>query len=171
MGSEIDKVFSLIVSILVLVDLILWPHCIGELILLLACFNPCFGGSYIVTVSIVLYIPYYSLFQSLFWWILYCDNVQFILVHFSFLSFNPCFGGSYIVTWFLCFILLSGIAFQSLFWWILYCDLLNVFYCFIVIIVSILVLVDLILWPFCFAITSLLYLVSILVLVDLILWQ
>ena len=38
------------------------------------CFNPCFGGSYIVTV------PF--------------PNFRFL----SGLCFNPCFGGSYIVT-------------------------------------------------------------------------
>ncbi len=107
-------------------------------------------------------------FQSLFWWILYCDLNIFILSHIS-KSFNPCFGGSYIVTCLQylieeskkgfnpCFggsyivtlpnqsLYLVPISFQSLFWWILYCDrkfrmdLEKMFR------VSILVLVDLIL--------------------------
>ncbi len=36
-------------------------------------FNPCFGGSYIVTNFNGLLERLNNLFQSLFWWILYCD--------------------------------------------------------------------------------------------------
>ena len=133
-------------------------------------FNPCFGGSYIVTcdrkrnkdrqvVSILVLVdlilwrrthPCGSCsnikFQSLFWWILYCDITIFM--------FSPAFVNK----------------FQSLFWWILYCD--NgwcPFLCFYSL-VSILVLVDLILWQrrLCNRICRVV--VSILVLVDLILW-
>ena len=85
-------------------------------------FNPCFGGSYIVTSilgsddlhtfmfqSLFWWILYCDevddidgknaeMFQSLFWWILYCDNLQPSLIWARRLCFNPCFGGSYIVT-------------------------------------------------------------------------
>jgi CRISPR-associated protein Cas1 len=39
-------------------------------------------------------------FQSLFWWILYCDQLQAINSNTKrhTMCFNPCFGGSYIVT-------------------------------------------------------------------------
>ncbi len=36
-------------------------------------FNPCFGGSYIVTISDKTKEFVEEKFQSLFWWILYCD--------------------------------------------------------------------------------------------------
>ena len=36
-------------------------------------FNPCFGGSYIVTMLSKSPVLIMSMFQSLFWWILYCD--------------------------------------------------------------------------------------------------
>ena len=62
-------------------------------------FNPCFGGSYIVTD-----------------W----DNVGKIVTD---SRFNPCFGGSYIVTCLENRIAELRVKFQSLFWWILYCDL------------------------------------------------
>ena len=65
------------------------------------CFNPCFGGSYIVTSKFDGSNYGKPLFQSLFWWILYCDLFMLFLFFFIFL-------------------------FQSLFWWILYCDFFNV---------------------------------------------
>ena len=37
-------------------------------------FNPCFGGSYIMTRDQMGYIPVELEFQSLFWWILYYDT-------------------------------------------------------------------------------------------------
>ena len=37
-------------------------------------------------------------FQSLFWWILYCDNARELQAGELEECFNPCFGGSYIVT-------------------------------------------------------------------------
>ncbi len=61
-------------------------------------FNPCFGGSYIVTVRHERKARGRIKFQSLFWWILYCDCCHFYLFLRLHLSFNPCFGGSYIVT-------------------------------------------------------------------------
>ena len=36
-------------------------------------FNPCFGGSYIVTSPLISSLLIFDKFQSLFWWILYCD--------------------------------------------------------------------------------------------------
>ncbi len=60
-------------------------------------FNPCFGGSYIVTMHIVDRSQCQVQFQSLFWWILYCDDYQDLKAD-------------------------KKIMFQSLFWWILYCD-------------------------------------------------
>ena len=86
------------------------------------CFNPCFGGSYIVTetykpltsdgsafqslfwwilycdLQSELYKSFVTMFQSLFWWILYCDNHKLITIAKNLNGFNPCFGGSYIVT-------------------------------------------------------------------------
>ena len=157
-------------------------------------FNPCFGGSYIVT-TILGAVGFYNFpFQSLFWWILYCDRdgqkddtekgpvsilvlVDLILwlgltliAVSAILGFNPCFGGSYIVTYTShhasgsvsrfnpCFggsyIVTIGITtvisftakFQSLFWWILYCDTSPYLLTPPPDKVSILVLVDLILW-------------------------
>ena len=83
-------------------------------------FNPCFGGSYIVTRFPQCYIL-------------------------SPCSFNPCFGGSYIVTVGALEVKIIGVVFQSLFWWILYCDLPPLDRLYFLLIVSILVLVDLIL--------------------------
>ena len=37
-------------------------------------FNPCFGGSYIVTTPSSFPSRQLPKFQSLFWWILYCDR-------------------------------------------------------------------------------------------------
>ena len=88
-------------------------------------FNPCFGGSYIVTKSTWLTVNDTLQFQSLFWWILYCDfNVASLWYRYPF-SFNPCFGGSYIVTRPYVILYRAVDRFQSLFWWILYCDELN----------------------------------------------
>ena len=115
---------NILVSILVLVDLILWLHLHTTRKNILGCFNPCFGGSYIVTTPSFRSDYYYQLFQSLFWWILYCDlagSEEFAFVDYVsilvlvdlilwpdievilcllLISFNPCFGGSYIMTWF-----------------------------------------------------------------------
>ena len=83
-------------------------------------FNPCFGGSYIMTYKII------------------CNKyIEF--------CFNPCFGGSYIMTTDITNFGSETYRFQSLFWWILYYDLLSTVYQNIVYPVSILVLVDLIL--------------------------
>ena len=38
-------------------------------------FNPCFGGSHIVTIVDMGMRLAAAGFQSLFWWISYCDNV------------------------------------------------------------------------------------------------
>ena len=60
-------------------------------------FNPCFGGSYIMTATPLIASVTAFMFQSLFWWILYYDHDESYprkLVH----------------------------EFQSLFWWILYYD-------------------------------------------------
>ena len=95
---------------------------------LLFSFNPCFGGSYIVTLEwpCKTYLGYYG-FQSLFWWILYCDKYARQNTYRRF------------------------VVFQSLFWWILYCDPANQWNSEIIQAnVSILVLVDLILWPMWF---------------------
>ena len=164
-GSELVRE----VSILVLVDLILWLIFSAPAFFISSGFNPCFGGSYIVTIKLQTkvkqdrgfnpcfggsYIVTGKLhrwlsggyrFQSLFWWILYCDTKE-MKTSCLYGRFNPCFGGSYIVTkpsrtttrqyW----------MFQSLFWWILYCDNINRGFSTSFFIVSILVLVDLILW-------------------------
>ena len=85
-------------------------------------------------------------FQSLFWWISYCDPCWISLhldlqrcfnpcfggshivtsngIHdgYTISGFNPCFGGSHIVTSSFFRGLFSYIMFQSLFWWISYCD-------------------------------------------------
>ena len=37
-------------------------------------FNPCFGGSYIMTPPCGFLCLFYKQFQSLFWWILYYDQ-------------------------------------------------------------------------------------------------
>ena len=163
------------VSILVLVDLILWPlHCL-TLFYSWFCFNPCFGGSHIVTATSMGIIA-------------------------NQLSFNPCFGGSHIVTlsfeyepprgkivsilvlvdlilWLYwnegrriinpdvsilvlvdlilwrrsCIYCCTHIRFQSLFWWISYCDDGTPSATAMCHLVSILVLVDLILWPMYFS--------------------
>ena len=133
-------------------------------------------------------------FQSLFWWILYCDSYNADYSFLAFQSFNPCFGGSYIVTlpqlnasdtkpgFNPCFggsyIVthpgenkeLWNFGFQSLFWWILYCDQVKSWWFNESYSVSILVLVDLILWPSRLVTDDGRLPVSILVLVDLILW-
>ena len=61
-------------------------------------------------------------FQSLFWWILYCDFWPSTSQASLNGCFNPCFGGSYIVTSFRRWSKRDRKQFQSLFWWILYCD-------------------------------------------------
>ncbi len=108
-------------------------------------FNPCFGGSYIVTVTTVTRLVTINKFQSLFWWILYCDHFTTSLTILFYFRFNPCFGGSYIVTITVEFARASTHKFQSLFWWILYCDGGNLPKKYKGSCVSILVLVDLIL--------------------------
>ena len=92
-GSELVRE----VSILVLVDLILWLIFSAPAFFISSGFNPCFGGSYIVTIKLQTKVKQ--------------DR-----------GFNPCFGGSYIVTGKLHRWLSGGYRFQSLFWWILYCD-------------------------------------------------
>ena len=87
------------------------------------------------------------------------------------LGFNPCFGGSYIVTAWIKAIGKKHVLFQSLFWWILYCDVNGSRLLRNANVVSILVLVDLILWPWSLYWERQWRPVSILVLVDLILWR
>ena len=86
------------VSILVLVDLILWHLTLSGIMFVPLCFNPCFGGSYIMTcnswqritgnrcVSILVLV-------DLILWLFI-----FYLIFFYDYRFNPCFGGSYIMT-------------------------------------------------------------------------
>ena len=85
------------VSILVLVDLILWPRSWSSNNLSSPGFNPCFGGSHIVTNTAFTLIPLVSLFQSLFWWISYCDYLIY-QNRFIMKFFNRGVGGSDIVT-------------------------------------------------------------------------
>ena len=145
--SGASSVFTALVSILVLVDLILWLISKCIMVYLSLSFNPCFGGSYIMTTVGHRYQVPFRMFQSLFWWILYYDHDESYprkLVH----------------------------EFQSLFWWILYYDSLYGRIISKDAGVSILVLVDLILWRKCWNYNIYKdYIVSILVLVDLILWQ
>ena len=118
------KLYQLVqfsVSILVLVDLILWQISAWLKKIWEASFNPCFGGSYIVT-----------------------DYTEKVFGEYS--GFNPCFGGSYIVTTPSSFPSRQLPKFQSLFWWILYCDRCTRETVPAETVVSILVLVDLILW-------------------------
>ena len=61
-------------------------------------FNPCFGGSYIMT----------RILMQL-------ERLE--------VCFNPCFGGSYIMTESKEMRYTEGFRFQSLFWWILYYDI------------------------------------------------
>ena len=85
-----------IVSILVVVDLILWQDYYTEECMDCIGFNPCFGGSYIndtATAGITNMVIFVSI---LFWWILYYDAKN---------------KGTIISK-----------GFQSLFWWILYYD-------------------------------------------------
>ncbi len=70
----------------------------GIVKIVLSGFNPCFGGSYIVTAPLAKKGVCYEQFQSLFWWILYCDTKRKSRVWWKGYGFNPCFGGSYIVT-------------------------------------------------------------------------
>ena len=110
------------------------------------------------------------LFQSLFWWILYYDNMGTYRLK-KHAGFNPCFGGSYIMTslielgvdvndlvsilvlvdlilwlFYRHFLYRHNKKFQSLFWWILYYDRWKTRKTAEWSQVSILVLVDLILW-------------------------
>ena len=136
-----------LVSILVLVDLILWRQSFSYNLTTVWSFNPCFGGSHIVTMYNILNIDLGGVFQSLFWWISYCDKNNLLSLSLKAGGFNPCFGGSHIVTFCVsnpiefdgCFNPCFGGShivtetvfydneglkmFQSLFWWISYCDL------------------------------------------------
>ena len=85
-------------------------------------FNPCFGGSHIVTFPLRTLTRSYLQFQSLFWWISYCDLACGLPSLFPQLCFNPCFGGSHIVTGIAYLFRNQRYSFQSLFWWISYCD-------------------------------------------------
>ena len=128
-------------------DLILWPYTCYCFVSFTPGFNPCFGGSYIVTTLLKLCKFHYLKFQSLFWWILYCDYTPNQLV-LCFLVVSILVLVDLILWHLLVCFLCVAFVFQSLFWWILYCD------CFLLpdilapFSVSILVLVDLILWPF-----------------------
>ncbi len=51
-----------------------------------------------MTVFSLLFCGFLHKFQSLFWWILYCDIVIDPVAGSGTTRFNPCFGGSYIVT-------------------------------------------------------------------------
>ena len=185
---------SRLVSILVLVDLILWRHPLIVWSFNLLSFNPCFGGSYIMTAfagknewstykfqSLFWWILYYDTiyhimyynrdkFQSLFWWILYYDSA------FSSASINPSVFQS--LFWWILYYdeetaeqTFERFLFQSLFWWILYYDVTLPYCLEILSKVSILVLVDLILWLWLPIPQKWYSAVSILVLVDLILWH
>ena len=169
--SPIYLIVSSCVSILVLVDLILW-HLHNSQHLL------------------------QRQFQSLFWWILYCDKIN--LVNCEWYAPVSILVLVDLILWlgWLCRCLVVLDWFQSLFWWILYCDLGAKHLLQWLHFVSILVLVDLILWQIyqavalakeirfnpCFGGSYIVTLwslskikregkVSILVLVDLILWQ
>ena len=86
------------VSILVLVDLILW-HCWWWRT------RNFWWVSILVLVDLILWLNnpkeealLKDEFQSLFWWILYCDKIDEVATEAAKIRFNPCFGGSYIVT-------------------------------------------------------------------------
>ncbi len=160
----------MLVSILVLVDLILWHKfaaglkysidsfnpCFGGSYIMthtkwqgiwwINSFNPCFGGSYIMTVSMPDIMLKLFKFQSLFWWILYYDTATARITNMVIFCFNPCFGGSYIMTRKNKGNNYRKQGFQSLFWWILYYDRQITQMIVWRLSVSILVLVDLILW-------------------------
>ncbi len=153
-------------------DLILWPVSLVMLSTLSLCFNPCFGGSYIMTlINLTNNYPCHK-FQSLFWWILYYDrawemqevvrDVVSILVLVDLILWRQnsiCRMSNDIVSilvlvdlilWLACSssVVVLIFSFQSLFWWILYYDLGRIWWELQSMLVSILVLVDLILWPF-----------------------
>ena len=117
----VDKGLLTIVSILVLVDLILWPGLGSFMRMLPDSFNPCFGGSYIVTRWKTPFPGQKLRFNP-------CFGGSYIVTKLlknvtnAVQSFNPCFGGSYIVTDLLFSCRNKYLKFQSLFWWILYCD-------------------------------------------------
>ena len=110
-------------------------------------------------------------FQSLFWWILYCDLFQIHFVQILLRCFNPCFGGSYIVTSCTTNYFLLLLCFNPCFGGSYIVTLHTGSPCMSSQDVSILVLVDLILWPNKMDLGWWYDWVSILVLVDLILWQ
>ena len=86
-----------LVSILVLVDLILWRQNCPSRKGGLRSFNPCFGGSYIMTVDQENIQKRARSFNPCFGGS-YIMTSQQINSRFSEISFNPCFGGSYIMT-------------------------------------------------------------------------
>ena len=113
----------IIVSILVLVDLILWHYILDISWYRLSWFQSLFWwilyydprsrlmGVWPLNMfqSLFWWILYYdyntstcvsadTVFQSLFWWILYYDKVPLLEDFSDLYSFNPCFGGSYIMT-------------------------------------------------------------------------
>ena len=97
LNSSFSISCSTIVSILVLVDLILWRLWFLFLIILFQCFNPCFGGSYIMTLFLFQTEKYFLvsilvLVDLILW--LYQGKKYKCLDG----GFNPCFGGSYIMT-------------------------------------------------------------------------
>ena len=92
-------------------------------------FNPCFGGSHIVTDRPGATRCSCTRFQSLFWWISYCDIFILVFMFPTLTCFNPCFGGSHIVTRLFNTSKISENKFQSLFWWISYCDWINAYCC------------------------------------------
>ena len=59
-----------LVSILVLVDLTLCQKLLLFSSIVLLCFNPCFGGSYVMPLVPEIMLDLLREFQSLFWWIL-----------------------------------------------------------------------------------------------------
>ena len=84
-------------------------------------------------------------FQSLFWWILYCDP--------ALTNSAPTINWFQSLFWWILYcdlakesIRRNSSKFQSLFWWILYCDIIEPLWEGMEARVSILVLVDLILW-------------------------
>ena len=135
------------VSILVLVDLILWRKHADIIITDDIGFNPCFGGSYIMTYprsrlnSRTRYVSILVLVDLILWRLTRRSRQA------QAAGFNPCFGGSYIMTHLENRIKPVETMFQSLFWWILYYDSTTFSHTLTKISVSILVLVDLILWP------------------------
>jgi len=81
------------VSILVLVDFALKLSTGSKFSFQFICFNPCFGGFCFKTQVLSPLPSVYSLFQSLFWWILLLNCCFIGLRKRIILSFNPCFDG------------------------------------------------------------------------------